>query len=370
MRLNQGRIGRQESASMTAMTITACAVFLLDSQKTYTNGNASYVSLPLAIALSVAPFLLLWAAMKRAGAKDLTELADRACGKLVGGVLSALAVLLLFLTAWRLLDRFTTFVHSFVMASAEYVSVLVWVVGVSAYLAYRGLECVSRMAKIFGAFLGVLLLFGIFSMGKSLDFTRLSPFPGDIAAAGRDVVARTAEGFPVLLGLLCIAPALQGEANIRRTAVCGAAIAAVLTGLVQLGLGMAYTYHDLREMYVPMYRLKMILTRESYWFRLDQISLYIWLIGGMLSAAYCLYVSSLVATRRFCPRDVRPATVSLCALVALWLYLGQAKYAWLEATLMSVYYDYGYLAAVPFLVCAVVALVRFRKKRSAQHEKA
>lgn len=33
MRLNEGKIGMQESASIAAVAITACSVFLLDSEK-------------------------------------------------------------------------------------------------------------------------------------------------------------------------------------------------------------------------------------------------------------------------------------------------------------------------------------------------
>ena len=54
MRLNEGKIGMQESASIAAVAITACSVFLLDSEKAYSRGDATFISLPVSIAVSLA----------------------------------------------------------------------------------------------------------------------------------------------------------------------------------------------------------------------------------------------------------------------------------------------------------------------------
>ena len=42
MRLNEGKIGMQESASIAAVAITACSVFLLDSEKAYSRMLEGY----------------------------------------------------------------------------------------------------------------------------------------------------------------------------------------------------------------------------------------------------------------------------------------------------------------------------------------
>lgn len=370
MRLNQGRIGKQESVSVAAMAIVSCAVFMLDSQKAYTNGNATYVSLPLSMGISLLVFLLIWAAMKRTGSRDLVEMMDRSCGKAVGGLLAVIAVTLMLFSSHRLLERFTSMIHSFVMVSGEFTTIAVWITGVSAFFAIKGMECTGRIAKIFAAALALLTLFGIVNMTKSLDFTRLSPFPGDLASAGRDVLSRSVESFPALLGLLCIAPALQGMDNVKKTGIRAVVIAAVVTALIQLGIGMVYVYSDLKDMYMPIYRLKMILTQESYWFRLDKLSLFIWLISCVITAAFYIYAAALVVTRRFSKHDVRPATVSLCAITVMWLYLANIRYPTMDAAVANFFYDYACLAAAPFGICALIGMIRFRKKGRDQNEKA
>ena len=118
MRLNEGKIGMQESASIAAVAITACSVFLLDSEKAYSRGDATFISLPVSIAVSLAMFMLMWCAMRRTGARNLIELFDMCVGKAIGTVLSIVAALIFILYAYRLMARFCILIHGRVFAAA------------------------------------------------------------------------------------------------------------------------------------------------------------------------------------------------------------------------------------------------------------
>lgn len=154
MRLNEGKIGMQESASIAAVAITACSVFLLDSERAYSRGDATFISLPVSIAVSLAMFMLMWCAMRRTGARNLIELFDMCVGKAIGTVLSIVAALIFILYAYRLMARFCILIHGRVFAAAEYESVALWIAVPVAYAAIKGLECISRLAKIFGVMIG------------------------------------------------------------------------------------------------------------------------------------------------------------------------------------------------------------------------
>ena len=145
MRLNEGKIGMQESASIAAVAITACSVFLLDSEKAYSRGDATFISLPVSIAVSLAMFMLMWYAMRRTGARNLNELFDMCAGKAIGTVLSIVAALIFILYAYRLMARFCILIHGRVFAAAEYESVALWIAVPVAYAAIKGLECLSRL---------------------------------------------------------------------------------------------------------------------------------------------------------------------------------------------------------------------------------
>ena len=217
MRLNEGKIGMQESASIAAVAITACSVFLLDSEKAYSRGDATFISLPVSIAVSLAMFILMWCAMRRTGARNLIELFDMCIGKAIGTVLSIVAALIFILYAYRLMARFCILIHGRVFAAAEYESVALWIAVPVAYAAIKGLECISRLAKIFGVLIGALVLISLIIMLPAYDISRLAPFPGDLGKLGMDTISRAADSVAAFLGLICVAGALQGGRNVHDT---------------------------------------------------------------------------------------------------------------------------------------------------------
>ena len=59
MRLNEGKIGKQESVSLIAIAMVAATTYLLDSEKAYSKGNSTFISLVLSIVISAAAFMLV-----------------------------------------------------------------------------------------------------------------------------------------------------------------------------------------------------------------------------------------------------------------------------------------------------------------------
>ena len=53
--------------------------------------------------------------------------------------------------------------------------------------------------------------------------------------------------------------------------------------------------------------LKMVVMRESYLFRLDQMNLFFYMITAVISAAFFLYATALMLTRSTEGEDVRHA---------------------------------------------------------------
>ena len=43
MRLNEGKIGKQESVSLIAIAMVAATTYLLDSEKAYSKGNSTFI---------------------------------------------------------------------------------------------------------------------------------------------------------------------------------------------------------------------------------------------------------------------------------------------------------------------------------------
>ena len=373
MRLNEGKIGKQESVSLIAIAMVAATTYLLDSEKAYSKGNSTFISLVLSIVISAAAFILVWYAMKRTGARDLNDLFDRCAGKVAGSVLSAMACMVFLLYAYRLTAKFCVVIHSSVFSFAQYESVAMWIIVPIAFAAISGFECIGRLAKILGVLLGVLMLFGFATMISSFDLTRLAPFPGSIEKTATDTVARSADSIAAFLGILCVAPAMQGVENVRKNGLLGAAIAAVFVFIIQFALGITFTYTDLADMTMPLYMLKMVVMRESYLFRLDQMNLFFYMITAVISAAFFLYATALMLTRRTEGEDVRPAVVSISALILAALRVDHRFVSGIIQRIVDFSYDYAYVIWAPFIIAAVIGIIRTmakQKRRKADETRA
>lgn len=362
MRLNEGKIGMQESASIAAVAITACSVFLLDSEKAYSRGDATFISLPVSIAVSLAMFMLMWYAMRRTGARNLNELFDMCAGKAIGTVLSIVAALIFILYAYRLMARFCILIHGRVFAAAEYESVALWIAVPVAYAAIKGLECLSRLAKIFGVLIGALVLISLIIMISAYDVSRLAPFPGDLGKLGMDTISRAADSVAAFLGLICVAGALQGGRNVKKSALIGSRVAMAFVFMIQFALGATFTYTDLSQMAMPIYLMKMVVMRESYLFRLDQMNLFFYMIAALIAAAYYIYCAALIITRRTSGQDIRPAVVGVSAFILAALRVNHRFEAGIIQRSIDFLYDYAFVAGAPFILAAIAGLIRFGRK--------
>ena len=372
MNLFEGRIGKQEGANIAGIALVSGALFVLDIAEKYRYGNCTYVAFPGAIFLSLMLFLLLAGALRVSGQKDLTALLDFAFGKFAGNVFAALLCAFLFIDAYCLLSRFSAMVHALVYTKVTPFPVLLWIVPTVVYIAFRGLECIGRLAKCFGVLLGVVLLVELLLPIQAYESYRLFPLPLDhwqsIAADAFSGMFATA---PALLALLCMAQGLQGVRSAKQAGLIGALVGIVLAALVQLAIGMTYTYAELQNMFVPLYRLNLKLMQESYFFREDKLALFTWLIGAIIAGAYYLYGSAFLFCRRWSRYDVRPAVIAggvalLCCISAE--HTGQYR---VLTDAFALVQRYGtWFLAVPFTAAAVVSLVKTRIRKGKADEKA
>lgn len=371
MRASLGKIGKQESVSLTGLAITLSVVFTLDGSAAYAYGNATYLSLPLSVALALGLFLLLHRAMRALGAKDLFALCRETLGVAGEIIAGPLIVGLYAFSAWAMLERFTSVLHGIVFVGSGYAPILLWVVAAVLFTALRGFECLGRMAKIVALFVlgAVLLQLAVVAEGYALY--RLSPFPaGRLWENGLITLSGTAFAFPPLMGLLCAAPALQGEKNVRLAGAAGALIALVLVFVIQLFIGMAFTSEELKTLAFPLMRVDMILLRETFWFRIDLLGMFILLVGAMVSAAWFVYAAASVVTKLMTRYDVRPPVVSLCTALACLLLLEHLMNDPAAYRMVSAVKNYAFFALAPFPALAAAALIKAKVKGGKTHEAA
>lgn len=325
MKLHEGRSGTQEIACLAGMSAGIMGLFGIDSQMLYSDGNVSYITIPIAIAVSFAGALLAMSALKRG-----SEVKQ-------GGVLIKIAALievaLLVLAGIIVLSRLTHAVHFHIFSQSRYEMVLVWTVLTVSLVTVFGFETISRTARCICIALIVLLLATLAISLTGGEAYRLSPFPGkSIKSAAVETGMVVALLLPAMAAIMFFPQSANGYGNARRGTLIGALAAAVIVLAAQLVLGMAYAYTELRNLFLPLYELNMILPNEGYFMRYDKLLLFIWLIGALVVCAYFSYSAGNILCRASLGSDARPAVLAVCAFIgAAVLFID--KNAWVYETI-------------------------------------
>lgn len=370
MKLSEGRIGNAEGIGFLGIALTVNGLFVLDIAEDYRLGNTAYLAFPAAILLGLAVFLLLWGAMRLSGKQSLPALLDHALGKTAGSLMLALLIGLLLFDAYCLLSRFVTMVHTLVYGNDTVFTILVWITGTAACIAFLGFECIGRLAKCFAPVLLLLLLCELAIPIESYEAYRLFPLPEDaFSHAAADAVRGSFAALPPLVLLLCFGNGLQGLASIRRIGVIAALSTAALTCAAQLCIGMVFGADELQKTFIPLYELNTKMVAESYFFRLDKVALFLWLIGAVITAAYETYGAANLFCRRFSRHDVRPPVIAFFALLLCSIAAEHAGCYALLTDMFDFVHRFGAAVLLSVLAsAAAVSLLKSAWKRRKLHE--
>lgn len=362
MNLRTGRIGRQESIAACAIMLTVSGLFSSDPRGELTNGNSAYLYLPLSLAAAFLAFLLADAAMKRCGARDLDGLFRRSLGCFVPAFGVVMALLLCAAGA-SVLNYFATLLHRYVFVDADYPELLFYCILPVLFMAWKGLECIARTAKLFAWVLLASLFAELLLASDAYEGYRLFPVLGE----GASSMAKSAGGaiglfLPAFFVLLICNEGLQGRENAKRYAVRGAIAAGILLFAACFCAALCFPYHDVAEVFSPLYRMSSLGRGHTYRLRADKILLFLWLAGGMIASAAYQYAAALQYARTFHIRDIRPAVGSFCFLTAGAVLFHQSMQGSFDLMAFITRYASAAFLLMLLLPCAIVLLKRTKER--------
>ncbi len=361
MKLGFCRIGRQESAAVTGIAVYTATVLAMDSQQAYGSGNSTYIWMPLAIIASLCMVLFITGTMQRCGVQRLDELLVGGLGGVLGRVAALPLILLFILSAFFILTDFVNMIHSFVFYDSGYWEIACWVLLTALLLGFMGLECISRTALLILPLFALSLLAALIIPCKSYALYRLFPFPGNsLGEMGGLVLHNLLRTFGGMAALLTVGDRLSDAGFAKSACLIAALCAAAMTALTQFAMALAYEYIDLADMFFPLYRIEMIMTQEGYFFRMDKLALFFWLMAGIVSAAYYIYAGSVLWCRCFGSDDTRPGVATFAVMIGCAIVLQSAGY---YTEFRRLYYTVGELGwAVAALPVAAAVLLRIRHR--------
>ncbi len=306
---------------MAAVSLCVNGIFAADPAFAYTGGNRVYVSEPLSLLASLPVLLITVSAMKKTGSEDLAALFRRA-GRGFSLLLALPVCASLLICAALPLFEIAQVLERQVYDGAGFLSILAFIIPVTAYIALKGAECVGRTAKCIVLLLAGALAVSVASAVRGFDASRLFPAPYGSAAALPAAWSHAFTFIPPLLALTVFGTALQGADYVRYSGVRAAIIAAFVCFAAQLAVSLCFTDDALEGLLAPIFRMGMLTPKQSFILRLDKLFIMIWLMGAMVSGAYCIYACSLLITKTAGLKSVVPASAADCVIVFALLLAG------------------------------------------------
>ena len=227
----------------------------------------------------------------------------------------------------------------------------------------------GRLSKLLGGLLLALMLLNLLLPWESYQPYRLYPLPGNTwgQVAGYSL-RHTFFLLPALLGGLSLSRSVHGPKFIRSAGCIGGLGAAILAFLTQLAISMTYGYQDLTTIYAPLYRLDMGMLREGYLFRMDKVSLFLWLMGELIGAAFFLFTASRIASRELGLGNAKPAVAAFSVLMGCALFFEHSGGYALVEQVRSWLVRNGWLLLLPCLLAGTLGgLLGTKAKKEKDH---
>lgn len=364
MNYREGRIGTQEGVSVAVIALSTSGLFCIDSSYAYSKGNSTYITLPLSIIVSLLVFLLCWRGMRSSGCRNLNELITFSMGKVIGKIVVLIITAVFIVSALEPLSIFIQVMTGLIYDNAEYTMITLFLIPVVFLVAVFGLESIGRIAKCFAILLAVMLLISIVSTLGEVETFRLYPLLGDgIGHMTEFTLSEVFSFLPAMCGLMVAGNGLQGVKSVKRVGIISAVIAIVICATVQLFLGLIYTYRDLQNTFVPLYRINLHNLLEAYQTRMDKLTFMGWLNGCIIACAFYIYSAGLTFSKGFNQRDVRPAILTFTVITTALVFMKFENIAINAAWLKTFYTKYAYIAiAAPLIIVAIVSIIKAKIK--------
>lgn len=366
MNSNVGRVGKFECASLVLLASLISALFAINTEKTYQNGNSIYAATLLAAFVTLAIFLLTLAAMRRIGARDLNELFSLSLGRVAGAALSFVLSMALLIAAALPLIRILIILCRYVYVEAEIADVMLYFVPCLVLPLFFGFETIARSAKLFLAVTVLSFVIAYVIAAPSYDVSRLYPLIGDgVSGMLQKALTATERFFPALISLLILARSAQGLDSTASTGSLGTIAGGTLASGALLCLGMTYPYKELSKMHAPMYRVTMSVRTGSSYLRTDKVLLFFWMIAGFLSSLFYTFAAASAFCRAFRIRDVRPAAAAFGMTVSAMVLIGHEDFVWFERA-AAFFSDWLWaFFAGPVILAAIAAFLHGKKGKKA-----
>lgn len=366
MNLREGRIGKQEGLCLVSIAMCIGGLFTLEPELTYSSGNVTYVTLPIASLFALLVFCFAAFGMRKGRYKCFNYMLKDTCGETFSCIVSIVLIFCFALTAIAPLSNFIQIMHGLFYSNVSNRQLVFYVLPGVLIVALMGFETIGRTAKCMFAILILATVLTLIAALGEYDSYRLYPLPiKKTEIIVNNSFSETAAFLPALMALLICNEGMNDNRTMMYVGIRSALITAIVCATVQFFLGMIFPYSQLKQLAMPLCRINHMSVEETNITRLDKIAQIIWLNGSMLSASFYIYAGALLFSKSFKINDIRPPIVSL-VLVATCLALIELDGLHLEysAVFSAITKSISLIFMLILIFPSIISLLKNRRKKN------
>ncbi len=313
--MREGQVGKIELVCLLCLCIISISVFGIPAQELYSNGNSSYISLPLATLLAYGLFLLLENRIRSGGYINLDDMLKCTIGNFFAQLFKVFIAIQFIFAAALPLIQFMETMHSYIF-DTSYVMIAFYITIPIVVLPWLGFESIARTARIFAPLLLILSIIMMFIPLNSYQSYRMYPLLGDGVG---DISLRTSAFcgmlFLIMISLFYIPQCTHGTRYYRKAVSKAVLISIIIMASMEIAISMIYTSNQLMDIQLPFLNLNDIIPAETYSIRSEKVTLFFLISGCFISSGFSNYMASNLLTKLFKQNDIRSFAFS-CGFIA------------------------------------------------------
>ncbi len=363
MNLREGRSGVREMTAAALLAVVTNGLFAVNNADTYRSGNMQYLATVVAVLLCLLLLSVLERVMAARNAQSLDMLLTGSLGGVGGAAVGILVVGGLLLAAVLPMNRFLLILTRYVFVEEDLVEICLYLLPVIVLLAYLGLEALVRTSYLCIWPVALAFVAAILVTAPGYRVYRLFPLLG--GGAPELLVHSLAALFRFLPAVAALLAVGNGAHGVRYAAKAGRwalGVGGAVTAAIQVCVGMTFTSDYLQQLPAPLYHFLMQVRYDHPTMRVDKLVLFLWIISGLLAAAFYVYAAALLYCRLFRARDVRPVAAVMAAMCTGAMLLLHFSSEGMTQTVSFLYRNAYLLLLLPLLLAAALGAVRKRKE--------
>ncbi|MBC9785689.1 GerAB/ArcD/ProY family transporter [Heliobacterium chlorum] len=321
----EGYVGGIESFVLVSMYILVKLFFHIPRELSAEAGTASWM-VPIIACITVIPiFLCIERVANRFSRASLLSISGLFWGRYVQWFLGLLLTLLLIVHSGYQMRIFAEFIIMTLLPSTSIATIIISSTVLCIFLAYNGLENLSRTAWLLFPLAIFVFLVSIFLIGFQGHLYYLSPWLGYGELATIETGIRFMGLYKEMMLLMLIAPLFRKQKVFRRVGFGSLLFSASLFTIVQIVLHLNFPFPGAKEVGFPLYQLARLINLQFILQRLEPFMVFAWSTVSTVGIAVGFYASALAATQGSRAPDYRPFLVPLALLAVMVAFIPESS---------------------------------------------